>query len=87
MGCQPQVLQALPPWFRGNIVRTQECISFKKSGEGRTDSPMIMIIYNHLGFAVGGEEKQELTTDLIQNESLNNFSGTFGHFVGYLKIT
>ena len=67
MGCQPQVLQALPPWFRGDIVRTQECIFFFKSGGWRTDSLMIMIIYNHLGFAVGGEEKQELTTDLKEN--------------------
>ena len=45
MGCEPQVLQALPPWFRGNIVRTQECISSEKNlGGGITDSLMIMII-------------------------------------------
>ena len=29
--------------------------------------------HNHLGFAVGGEEKQELTTDLIQKENLKQY--------------
>ena len=41
--------------------------------------------HNHLGFAVGGEEKQELTTDLIQNESLKNFFGYFWTLCGVFK--
>ena len=41
--------------------------------------------HNHLGFAVGGEEKQELTTNLVQNESLNNFFGYYWILCGVFK--
>ena len=84
MGCEPRVLQALPPWFRGNIVRTQECISFKKIW-GRENGFTDDCDHNHLGFAVGGEEKQELTTNLIKNKSLNNFFGYFWTLCGVFK--
>ena len=68
---------------RGDIVRTQECISFKKSG-GRENGFTDDYDHNHLGFAVGGEEKQELTTDLIQNERNNPF-GYFWTLCGVFK--